>query len=108
MCLKNILRLSLSIISVNVKSFSLLPYDVRNINFVFQNSLKFPEEASEVSELLISLIKGLLQEASSRLGYDKLIVHPFFTDIDWNNIQHSKFIIYGLSILNSKILKILK
>ncbi|XP_035226847.1 citron Rho-interacting kinase-like [Stegodyphus dumicola] len=55
----------------------------------FKNSLNFPPEESEVSEMLIDLIKNLLQEASLRFGYDQLIVHPLFIDIDWNNIRHT-------------------
>ncbi|XP_054717989.1 citron Rho-interacting kinase-like [Uloborus diversus] len=55
----------------------------------FEKSLTFPEDSSDVSELFLKLIRELLQGASTRLGYDELIVHPLFTDIDWNNIRHN-------------------
>ncbi|XP_055940055.1 citron Rho-interacting kinase-like [Argiope bruennichi] len=55
----------------------------------FKNALKFPPEASEVSNEMTDLIKNLLEEPLKRLSYDKLIVHPLFTDIDWNNIRHT-------------------
>ena len=59
--------------------------------FVLFQNLKFPPEAEEVSKTLISFIKDMLKDAASRLGYDQLVIHPFFTDIDWNNIRHSKY-----------------
>ncbi|CAL1290237.1 unnamed protein product [Larinioides sclopetarius] len=55
----------------------------------FKNALKFPPEASDVSNEMIDVIKNLLEEPQNRLGYDRLIVHPLFTDIDWNNIRHT-------------------
>lgn len=58
---------------------------------LLKNSLQFPPEAEEVSKTLISFIKDLLKDATSRLGYDQLVVHPYFTDIDWNNICHSMY-----------------
>ncbi|GIY55189.1 hypothetical protein CEXT_373211 [Caerostris extrusa] len=55
----------------------------------FKNALKFPSEASDVSNELFDLIKKLLEDPVIRIGYDQLIVHPLFTDIDWNNIRHT-------------------
>ncbi|GFT00684.1 hypothetical protein NPIL_303761 [Nephila pilipes] len=55
----------------------------------FKKSLTFPSEATEVSDVLIDLIKNLLEDPIERLGYDQLIVHPLFTDVDWNNIRHT-------------------
>lgn len=36
----------------------------------------------------------MLKDAASRPGYDQLVIHPFFTDIDWNNIRHGKYYFY--------------
>ncbi|GFQ90531.1 hypothetical protein TNCT_154441 [Trichonephila clavata] len=55
----------------------------------FKKSLTFPPEASEVSDMLIDLIKKLLDDPINRLGYEELVVHPLFTDVDWNNIRHT-------------------
>ncbi|XP_032899529.1 citron Rho-interacting kinase isoform X5 [Amblyraja radiata] len=53
----------------------------------FQRSLKFPDEPKTSKEFL-DLVQSLLCEAKERLNYEGLICHPFFTNINWNNIRH--------------------
>ena len=58
---------------------------------IFQNSLKFPEDAN-LSKEASDLIKELLAEPESRLRYDQICVHPFFNSLDLDNIRQSEFI----------------
>ena len=51
----------------------------------FKNSFKFPSKI--VSSEFSSLISGLISDAETRLGYQKLIQHPFFASIDWNALR---------------------
>ncbi|XP_067861727.1 citron Rho-interacting kinase isoform X2 [Heptranchias perlo] len=53
----------------------------------FQRALKFPEEPKTSKEFL-DLVQSLLCESKERLNYEGLICHPFFTNINWNNIRH--------------------
>ncbi|XP_078277235.1 citron Rho-interacting kinase-like isoform X8 [Rhinoraja longicauda] len=53
----------------------------------FQRSLKFPDEPKTSKEFL-DLVQSLLCEAKERLNYEGLICHPFFTNINWNNMRH--------------------
>lgn len=52
----------------------------------FKNSFKFPASNNASSEFC-SLISGLLCDAKTRLGYQKLLKHPFFASIDWNGLR---------------------
>lgn len=52
----------------------------------YKNSLKFPENTS-ISPEFRNLIKELLCDAKSRLGYQQLISHSFFASIDWNALR---------------------
>ncbi|NWX40128.1 CTRO kinase, partial [Steatornis caripensis] len=54
----------------------------------FQRFLKFPEDVKVSSEFL-DLIQSLLCGQKERLGYEGLCCHPFFSNIDWNNIRNS-------------------
>ncbi|XP_067911362.1 citron Rho-interacting kinase-like isoform X3 [Heterodontus francisci] len=53
----------------------------------FQRTLKFPEEP-KISKEFHDLVQSLLCGAKERLNYEGLICHPFFTNINWNNIRH--------------------
>ncbi|XP_072443309.1 citron Rho-interacting kinase-like isoform X2 [Chiloscyllium punctatum] len=53
----------------------------------FQRTLKFPEEP-KTSEEFYDLLQSLLCGAKERLNYEGLICHPFFTNINWNNIRN--------------------
>ncbi|XP_038648022.1 citron Rho-interacting kinase isoform X2 [Scyliorhinus canicula] len=53
----------------------------------FQRTLKFPEEP-KTSKEFYDLVESLLCGAKERLNYEGLICHPFFTNINWNNIRH--------------------
>lgn len=53
----------------------------------FQKFVRFPSEPA-VSVEFVDLVKGLLCGRVDRLTPDKLLCHPFFAGIDWNNIQH--------------------
>ncbi|XP_072353934.1 citron Rho-interacting kinase-like isoform X2 [Scyliorhinus torazame] len=53
----------------------------------FQRTLKFPEEP-KTSKEFYDLVQSLLCGAKERLNYEGLICHPFFTNINWNNIRH--------------------
>ncbi|NWI12076.1 CTRO kinase, partial [Crypturellus soui] len=54
----------------------------------FQRYLKFPEDV-KVSSLFLDLIQSLLCGQKTRLGYEGLCCHPFFSKIDWNNIRNT-------------------
>ena len=54
----------------------------------FKNSLEFPT-SKKVTPEFISLIKGLLCDSDSRLGYQELIKHHFFSTIDWNGMRET-------------------
>ena len=54
----------------------------------FKNALHFPK-SKHVSKDFLNLISNLLCESKSRLGYNDLIKHPFFTDIDWNGLREN-------------------
>ncbi|KAK2523015.1 Cit [Columba guinea] len=54
----------------------------------FQRFLKFPEDV-KVSGEFLDLIQSLLCGQKERLGYEGLCCHPFFSNIDWNNIHNS-------------------
>lgn len=54
----------------------------------FEKSLQFPS-TKKVSPEFVSLIKQLLCDSDSRLGYQELIKHPFFASIDWNGIRET-------------------
>ncbi|XP_065502292.1 citron Rho-interacting kinase isoform X2 [Caloenas nicobarica] len=54
----------------------------------FQRFLKFPEDV-KVSGEFLDLIQSLLCGQKERLGYEGLCCHPFFSNIDWNNIRNS-------------------
>ncbi|KAM7034531.1 citron Rho-interacting kinase isoform 3-T3 [Acridotheres tristis] len=54
----------------------------------FQRFLKFPEDV-KVSSDFLDLIQSLLCGQKERLGYEDLCCHPFFSEIDWNNIRNS-------------------
>ncbi|NXJ78809.1 CTRO kinase, partial [Trogon melanurus] len=54
----------------------------------FQRFLKFPEDV-KVSSGFLDLIQSLLCGQKERLGYEGLCCHPFFSNIDWNNIRNS-------------------
>lgn len=49
-------------------------------------SLKFPADGN-LTENYISLIKGLLTDQNSRLGYRQIINHPLFKETDWTNLR---------------------
>ncbi|XP_064460923.1 citron Rho-interacting kinase-like isoform X2 [Ornithodoros turicata] len=52
----------------------------------FKKSLKFPEDP-DVSESAVGLMKGLLDSADKRLSYDEICQHPFFANVNWNEIR---------------------
>jgi len=52
----------------------------------WRNSLEFPEEP-ELSDEAIDLIMSLLCEQHDRIGYEDIIKHPWFDDIDWNKVR---------------------
>ena len=54
----------------------------------FKKSLEFPS-SKKVTPEFTSLIKGLLCDSDSRLGYQELVKHPFFSTIDWNGIRET-------------------
>ena len=55
----------------------------------FKNALHFPKSRT-VSAEFSDLISNLLCDSKTRLGYNELIKHPFFSNIDWNSLrEHS-------------------
>jgi hypothetical protein len=43
-----------------------------------------------VSSAAEDLIRSLLTEPENRLGYDAIRAHPFFADVDFDNIHQSE------------------
>ncbi|XP_023331360.1 citron Rho-interacting kinase, partial [Eurytemora carolleeae] len=58
-------------------------------NIMAHKQVEFPSN-EECSGELKSLIKRLLSSAPKRIGHQNLIRHPFFGDIDWNNMRNQK------------------
>lgn len=56
--------------------------DARNVP-----NLKYPE-GLEVTRSFRTLIDGLVTKRSKRLNYDQIVVHPYFKDVDWDNLRH--------------------
>lgn len=54
-----------------------------------KKKVKYPENMA-IPELLQDLIDKLLEDASIRLKHEGLVKHPFFREIDWNNIRNGK------------------
>lgn len=52
----------------------------------FKETFKFPQEKAASAEFK-SLISNLLCDSTTRLGYQKLMQHPFFASIDWNGLR---------------------
>lgn len=52
----------------------------------FKESFKFPQEKA-VSAEFTSLISNLICDSKKRLGYQKLMQHPFFASVDWNGLR---------------------
>ena len=52
----------------------------------FKNSFQWPN-SDTISVELRSLISGLVCDRQTRLGYQKLLLHPFFATIDWNSLR---------------------
>jgi citron Rho-interacting kinase len=60
-----------------------------------KSKLQFPEE-SDVSQSYCDVIWGLLDDAASRLGHEKLLKHPFFSGIDWNTLREGQNYLHNL------------
>lgn len=46
-----------------------------------------------MSESAISLVKGLLTDKSSRLVYDGIVAHSFFSDLDIENLKQGQLLV---------------
>ncbi|XP_069684092.1 citron rho-interacting kinase isoform X2 [Periplaneta americana] len=53
-----------------------------------KSSLQFSEEY-DASQSFRDLVKGLLDDATSRLGHEQLMKHTFFSSIDWNTLREA-------------------
>lgn len=51
-----------------------------------KHNLKFPSDIV-LSQAYVTLIKGLLTDHKSRLGYEKVIKHPLFNDFDFTSLR---------------------
>jgi serine/threonine protein kinase len=51
-----------------------------------KSSLKFPED-SNTSQSFRDMVRGLLDDATSRLGHEQLLKHAFFSSVDWNTLR---------------------
>jgi len=52
----------------------------------YRKTLKFPEE-SNLSVNAISLLKGLICDASQRFTFAQIKAHPFFNGFNWDNVR---------------------
>ena len=57
---------------------------------LLQSSLQFSKDA-QVSKSTKDLILSLCTDSQTRIGYEGLTCHRFFTGTDWNNLQDSKW-----------------
>lgn len=60
---------------------------------ISQDQFAFPPDIDDVSRQAMDLIGKLICNADERLGINGLEDfknHPFFTDIDWDNIREGK------------------
>jgi citron Rho-interacting kinase len=57
-------------------------YNIMN----YKSTLQFPENCS-VSQSYCTMVRGLLDDASSRLGHEQLLKHPFFSSVNWNTLR---------------------
>lgn len=57
-------------------------YNIMN----YKTTLKFPE-GSGVSQSYCEMVRGLLDDATSRLGHEQLLKHPFFSSVNWNTLR---------------------
>ena len=65
--------------------FETTPFGGGTMTTTYGNIMNFPSKI--VSPELTSLISGLICDTGTRLGYQKLIQHPFFASIDWNALR---------------------
>ena len=56
----------------------------------WRETLEEAFEEIEIDPEAEDLIRGLLCEAKDRLRYEEIKSHPFFSDIDWNNLRNQE------------------
>lgn len=72
--------------------FGRTPFRSEQLATTYQNILshkrnfKYPDNI-EVSDEFKDMVSGLVTDANSRLTYDFLIKHPFFSDVDWVSLR---------------------
>jgi len=54
-----------------------------------QDCLTFPSTDGHVSQSAKQLIRSLLTESENRLDYNEIRAHPFFADVDFDNLRQS-------------------
>lgn len=54
-----------------------------------KKKVNYPENVT-IPETLQDLIEKLLEDQTVRLKHDGVVKHPFFSDVDWNNIRNGK------------------
>jgi serine/threonine protein kinase len=52
----------------------------------YKSTLKFPDD-SGVSQSYCDIVRALLDDATSRLGHEQLLKHPYFATVDWNTLR---------------------
>lgn len=58
----------------------------------WKNTFSLPQDA-QISKVAADLIHKLMTDVDRRIGYngaEEIKKHPFFKDVDWNNIRKSK------------------
>jgi len=55
----------------------------------YERYFKVPSDI-KLSKIAINLMNSLVCPASQRLGWDKIVEHPWFKNIKWNNLQSTK------------------
>lgn len=68
------------------------PFGAEKMSTTYGNIMNFKEHfqfpsTKTVSKEFTSLISDLLCDSKTRLGYQKLLQHPFFASIDWNGLH---------------------
>jgi citron Rho-interacting kinase len=60
-----------------------------------ESKLLFPEDCV-VSQSYRDMVCGLLDDATSRLGHEQLLKHPFFSSVDWNTLREGQHYLRNL------------
>jgi citron Rho-interacting kinase len=95
-CLSNTLQVECDYWSLGIVAYEMVlgrtPFSADQMTATYYNimnhksSLQFPEDC-DTSQSYCDLVRGLLDDATSRLGHEQLLKHTFFSSINWNTLR---------------------